>query len=94
VMPAPWQTDLAGPWVPFPLTAFREEDLEPSVTVPQDDHHGGRGLRFQLRLRELNGQEELPQAIEGRFRHATSAHHVRGNSLPGARQPQDTRRSR
>src|SRR3989337_148707 len=63
------EADVPGPRVPLPARALREEDLEAPRTFPEEDEDRGRGLRPQLRLRELDREKEASEGIRG-VRHA------------------------
>ena len=67
MVPPAGEANLPGPRIALAFPPLAEEDLEAALSATQDDHHGGRGLRLQLRLRQLEREQELPQPLDGGF---------------------------
>src|SRR2546422_7978771 len=63
------KADLPGPRIAFAFRPLAQQHLETAGTAAKDDHHGRGRFRLQLRFRELQGEQELPEAFEGSFGH-------------------------
>src|SRR5438445_9859164 len=93
--PAAGQADLPGPWIALSLRALPQKDLKISGSILEKDHHRGGRLRLQLRLRELEGEEELAEPLEGRFGHWMTQRVARERiDAPSQRTDRSPRRAR